>query len=199
MRLVLAARYSPRYAAARSKGDVMAKRGRRRGKRSSDSYTSTDPAKRAAQLANLRTVPPTGPGHGRPAVHGGYAAVATDRLDEKVREVFEALAVDAPLRDRDGLLPAADTVAVRMLAEALCRLEDVSAHIRAYGALDQKTGAVRPVVELEGRLRREVADWLDSLGMTPRSRAKLGLDVVRAGAAFDLAQHWAEEGGDDAR
>jgi hypothetical protein len=176
----------------------MAKRGKRRGKRAPDSYVAKDPAKRAAQLANLRTEPPTGPGHGRPAVHGGYASVASDRLDAKVREVFDALAVDAPLRDRDGSLPAADTVAVRMLAEALCRLEDVSAHIRDFGALDQKTGAVRPVVDLESRLRREVADWLDSLGMTPRSRARLGLDVVRASAAFDLAAHWQDEDGADA-
>jgi hypothetical protein len=32
---------------------------------------------------------------------------------------------------------------------------------------------------------------LDALGMTPRSRAKLGLDVQRG---FDLAKHWAEGG-----
>jgi hypothetical protein len=49
---------------------------------------------------------------------------------------------------------------------------------------------VRPAVELEGRLRREVADYLDAMGMSPRSRARLGLDV---GRGFDLAQHWAQE------
>lgn len=68
-------------------------------------------------------------------------------------------------------------------------LDDIGENVRAFGALDQKTGNVRPVVELEGRLRREAADYLDALGMTPRSRAKLGLDVARG---FDLAQALAE-------
>lgn len=47
------------------------------------------------------------------------------------------------------------------------------------------------MVELETRLRREALDLAESLGMTPRSRAKLGVDVQRG---FDLAQHWAERG-----
>ena len=34
-------------------------------------------------------------------------------------------------------------------------------------------------------MRREASDYLDALGMTPRSRAKLGLDLVRA--APDMA------------
>lgn len=87
--------------------------------------------------------------------------------------MFEAVAADAPLRDDAGELPAADHVQVRLLAECLCRLEDVS----------------RSLIELEGRLRREAADHLRELGMTPASRAKLGLDVARG---FDLAKHWQE-------
>ena len=150
---------------------------------------------RSRQLANLRqSPPPPAPeGNQRHRTHGGYARVAIERLDVKVREVFDALAEDVPLKDR-GALPAADTVAVRMLAETLCRLEDVSAHIRSFGLIDAESGAVKTVVDVEARLRREVADWLDSLGMTPRARAKLGLDVVRAASAFDLASHWAQGG-----
>jgi hypothetical protein len=44
----------------------------------------------------------------------------------------------------------------------------------------------RPVVHVEAELRREVAYWLDVLGLTPRARAKLGVDVARAqGGAVD--------------
>jgi len=66
----------------------------------------------------------------------------------------------------------------------------VTANVRDHGVFEAKTGAVRPAVELEGRLRREAADYLDALGCTPRSRARLGLDVARG---FDLAQHWADQ------
>jgi len=161
------------------------------------SPTSRDPAKRAKQMANLRPAPPAPAGNALARRHGGYAAVARERLEEKVLEVFDALAVDAPLRDPDGGLPAADVAQVRLLAEALCRLDTVSADVSAFGLLEQngkRRGQVRPAAELEGRLRREAADYLDALGLTPKSRARLGLDLQRG---FDLAQHWAGEEGDD--
>lgn len=63
--------------------------------------------------------------------HGAYAQVVVERLEAKQREVFEALAADAPLRDPDGSLPAADGVTVRLLADVLCRLEDVAAAAHA--------------------------------------------------------------------
>lgn len=151
---------------------------------------SPDPRKRARQLANLSPRPPAPPvGNRRAVTNGGYAAVAVERLDAKAREVYEALAADAPLRGPGGELPAADAPQVRLLAECLCRIDDLAAYLCDRGLLDSE-GAVRPAVELEGRLRREAADHLDALGMTPRSRAKLGLDVARG---RDLAMEWAEE------
>lgn len=141
---------------------------------------SSDPAKRARQLANLRR----GGNHGggRPTTHGAYAVVARDRLEQRAAEVFEALAADAPLRNADGSLPAADSVAVRLLAECLCRLDTIAAHLRDHGILDAE-GNVKPVVEVEGRLRREAADHAEALGMTPRARAKIGMDLIRAEVA----------------
>ena len=139
---------------------------------------------RQRQLANLRPAPPAPLGNQRARRHGAYAAVARERLDAKVRELFDALSADAPLRDAFDELPAADAAAVRIAAEALCRLDDLAAYLRDHGLLDE-AGNVRSVVELESRLRREAADHLDALGMTPRSRAKLGVDTARA---FDLAQ-----------
>lgn len=155
---------------------------------------SQDPRKRARQLANLRDRPPAPPeGNQRARRHGGYAAVAVERLEAKVREVFDAVSADAPLRDAAGELPAADAVVVRLAAECLCRLDDVAANVRAFGLLEPDTGQVRSVVDLERRLRQEAADYLDALGMTPRSRAKLGAELAHgATTAVELAAADAE-------
>jgi len=111
------------------------------------SPTSRDPRKRARQLANLRKGGITAPvGNRRAVKHGGYAAVAADRLDAKAREVFAALAADV-----------------------LCRLDGMCDCLARCGVDDAK-GVLRVVeLDLERRLRAEAADHLDSLGMTPRS------------------------------
>lgn len=128
--------------------------------------------------------PPAPAGNQRARRHGGYATVARERLDAKALAVFEALAADAPLRDQaDGGLPAADAAIVRLLAECLCRLEDVGAYLRDHGLLTE-AGEPRSCLDLERRLRIEAADYLDALGMTPRSRVRLHIDVQRG---FDLA------------
>ena len=145
---------------------------------------SRDPGARERQLANLRRAPAAPVGNARALRHGGYAAIARDRLEAKQGEVFDALSADAPLRDASGDLPRHDAVQVALLAEVLCRIEDVNAYLAARGYLDGN-GNVRPAADLAGRMRREAADYLDALGMTPRSRAKLGLDLVRA--APDMA------------
>lgn len=141
---------------------------------------SPDPRKRARQLQNLRRGGRNG--GGRPQVHGAYAVVARDRLEAKAVEVYDALSADAPLRNADGTLPAADAVLVRLLAECLCRLDTIAAHLRDHGILTAD-GEVRPVVEVEGRLRREAADHAEALGMSPRARAKIGMDLIRAEVA----------------
>lgn len=141
---------------------------------------SGDPDARSRQLANLRPGARTAPaGNQRALSHGAYAAITRERLDSKVAEIADALAADAPLRDGDGGLPASDGVAVRLLAECLVRLESVSEYLHRKG-WEADDGEPRPAVEVEARLRREAADFLDSLGMTPRSRAKLGLDTARS-------------------
>jgi plasmid stabilization system protein ParE len=155
--------------------------------------TSKDPKKRAIQLANLRPAPPAPVGNDRPRTHGAYAAIAAERLDAKARAVFDALAADAPVRD-GGALPAADGVAVRLLADTLCRLDDVAEYLARRGWADAK-GNPRAALHVETRLRSQAAELLDRLGMTPTARARLGLDLVRAGQALDLAAHWAAQDG----
>lgn len=157
------------------------------------SPTSNDPVKRQRQLANLnRGGPAPEPGNQRARKHGAYATVVQARLDEKIREVFDAIAEDAPLRADDGGLPAADAVVVRLLAAALCRVADVEGYLADFGWRDVDTGEPRTgILDLEARLRREARDHADALGMTPRSRAALGLDVAHG---LDLARQWAQDG-----
>jgi phage terminase small subunit len=134
---------------------------------------------RERQLANLRNAPAAPAGNQRHRTHGGYARIAGEQMEAKAREVFEALAGDAPLRDTGGGLPAADTLAVRMLAECLVRLDRVAADVRDHGWKDERTGDQRPVIELETRLRAEALTWARELGMTPAARVRLGLDLAQ--------------------
>jgi len=145
---------------------------------------------RNRQLANLkRGNNPAAPGNRLPVTHGAYAVIARDALDRKQREIFDALALDAPLRGQDGDLPRHDGAIVALLAACMLRLESISAYLRDHGIVDAKTGQPRAVLEAEGRIRREAADLLDSLGMTPRSRARLGVDIART---VDLATAMSE-------
>lgn len=140
---------------------------------------STDPENRAKQLANLKqggTVAPAG--NARAKTHGGFATIAADRLEEREKIVVEALAADLPLRDPDGSVPAADALAVTLLAQSLCRLEDVAGFHGRRG-IETSKGNLRNSVEVEGKLRREALDFCEALGLTPRGRVRLGLDLQR--------------------
>jgi phage terminase small subunit len=164
---------------------------------------SRDPDKRSKQLANLRPGAGAGPpGNRRALAHGGYAAVSPLERDRKAQEIFETLAADAPMRDGAGGLPAADTAVVSLFARCLVQLERVEADMADHGWKDRESGDPRPVVELARRLRGEALDYAEALGMTPRSRAKLGLDLTRtltAGEALDdhLTQRYGDRGSRD--
>jgi hypothetical protein len=150
---------------------------------------STDPEKAAIQRANLRNAPAAPEGNRRRATHGGYGRVARERMEAKALAVFDALSEDAPLTERGGL-PAADAAMVRLLAECLCRIEGVSEWLTLHGMLGEDGEPRAGVLELERKLRAEAAGYLDALGMTPRSRAKLGVDI-RA-ATVDVSQAMSE-------
>jgi hypothetical protein len=91
-------------------------------------------------------------GNARARKHGAYARVAHARLEAKQREVFDALAEDAPLRDPDGGLPAADGVTVALLAQALCRLDDVGGYLTNHDLCSEGVrDAARLQDEVAGR------------------------------------------------
>ena len=148
---------------------------------------SSDPVARAKQLANLRGAPP---GAARNLKHGGQASPRMLPVDGKSRVIYARLAEDAPLREGDQL-PAADRTTVELLALCLARLESIATWLEANGWLNPKTGEPRAAVDLERRLRVEARDHAEALGLSPRSRVALGLDLLRATGAFDWEAHLA--------
>ena len=146
---------------------------------------SSDPERRAAQLANLRPTPPPA-GNVRALKHGGTARTATlVRAGSWAERIFAELEAEAPLRDDAGGLPLHDRQAVELLASALARLEAVEGWLSTRPPVDEK-GRPWPAEDVAGRLRREAAGLLAELGMTPLSRAKLGLDLTRAATLAEL-------------
>ncbi len=143
---------------------------------------SSDPERRERQLANLLPAPstPIQPGEQRALSHGGYAEVAAARLDAKAQTIYDALAADVPLRDEEGEMQRHDSAMVALLATTLCRLDSIAEHLAERGMFDRRTKRVRPVVELESRLRKEAAAYMAELGLTPRSRVALGVDLARS-------------------
>lgn len=149
---------------------------------------SSDPERRAAQLANLRQTPAP-VGNVRALKHGGTARKATlTAAGSWAAAIRDELEREAPLRDVDGGLPVHDRQVIELLASALARLQSVSAWLEGRPPVDEK-GRPWPAEDTARRLRGEVARLLDALGMTPASRARLGLDLARS---FDLATTWAE-------
>jgi hypothetical protein len=136
-----------------------------------------------------KSAPPPAPkGNRRGLRHGAHAQVLPARLDAVTAAIAAQIAADAPVRAPSGELPAHDREVVVQLARCLCRLDDVGRWLDEHGSLDRR-GKVRSAALWERRLRGEALRYLDALGMTPRSRAKLGLDLART---VDLATAMSE-------
>lgn len=140
---------------------------------------SGDPDKRRRQLENLTIAPVAPSGNTRAAHHYGRAKVSIPGTDAARQEIMAALAEAAPVRDRDGRLPAADAAAVELAARALARVRAIDAWLDEHGMFG-RGAKLRPAVQYLDQATRTAAGLLASLGMTPRSRAALGLDLVRA-------------------
>jgi hypothetical protein len=162
----------------------MSKRRRKR----SGKPTGGGGARHPNSLANL--IPgrgQAGPGNLRHLTHGATSELLLRDVEAEVRELLDALAEAAPVKEADGTLPAADAVAVERAARALKRYRSVSGWLDLHGRLDDD-GEVRPAAELELKCERELGAALDSLGMTPQSRSKLGLRLVSAATLAEDAE-----------
>jgi hypothetical protein len=115
--------------------------------------------------------------------------VTEAELESKTLAIYEAIAADAPVRAEDGGLPSHDTLVVRMLAEVMVRRERVRLEELRHG-FEAPDGKLRGVVEYGLRLDAQALEITKELGMTPRSRAALGLDLMRATSANEqLSDH----------
>jgi hypothetical protein len=148
------------------------------------------PGTRGREISNrnLRNAPPAPRDNTRHLMHGGYARPNVLAVDGRTRALYDLLAEDAPLREA-GELPRADRIRVELFALCLARLESVSAYVQMHGMLDAK-GNERPATDLERRLRREAAEHADALGMSPRARVALGLQLTQAMSAQDTLHEY---------
>lgn len=69
-----------------------------------------------------------------------------------------------------------------------------SAYLELYGDADER-GNPRPAFLELGKAVERAARMFDRLGMSPRARAALGVDLGKM-QQFDLARHWAEQDGE---
>jgi hypothetical protein len=139
-------------------------------------------------------VPPAAPlGNTWTVTHGFRSEALVKDVEAGVRELMDALAESAPVREADGSLPAADAVAIETAARALKRWRSVSAWCDLHGRVDEK-GEVKSAARYELEGERALQRALDNLGMSPMARSKLGLNLARTAQSFDLARHRQEQG-----
>jgi hypothetical protein len=154
---------------------------------------SADPEARSRQLANLRRGDNPTPANTFALKHGAAATLTVEQVSAEVAELYDVLAATAPLRDGIGELPVADEAAVEIAARALHRYRKITTWLDLHGRLDDKTGEVKGAAQYELQCERALERSLDVLGLNPRARARLGLDLAdAAGKAPDLARQIAQ-------
>jgi hypothetical protein len=135
-------------------------------------------------------------GHDLSLRHGAYSSSL--RLSVRADELAGELRSVVP-----GYSPA-DEPAVRLLAIVLTRIEKATAALDRLdeAAAEELTLYVGDQAQSLQRLREDCRGWVNTarrlandLGLTPTSRARLGLDVARTGDALEryLAEHYPEE------
>jgi len=129
-------------------------------------------------------------GNSTAVTHGAHTRplAPARRVEAKAEEIADAV----PVRAQDGGLHPSDRHAVAMLADVLVRIELASAHLAEVGMVNRtgrRKGEAHSLLRHISRWEAAARDWMNDLGMTPRARAALGLDLART---RDLAREWAE-------
>jgi hypothetical protein len=125
----------------------------------------------------------------RRALKGGWhsARVLAPRAEELRDEIASLVPAIGP----------SDEPAVKLLAWQLARCERANAWLDEHGLLTD-SGAPQPVLRVLSTWENSAARLLDQLGMSPTSRARLGLDLSRAGALAEERMRAVEGAGDRA-
>lgn len=138
--------------------------------------------------------PGRGPGNGRPKQNWPAAPKGHERaLDFGQRrrrteppgmeEARADIAAGMPVRDQNGDVPVYDETILEAAARLTALIRDVTERMEGRGSPRLSRGP-RPVLVWLGDALMRQANLLDKLGMTPTSRAKLGLDLQKT---VDLA------------
>lgn len=117
--------------------------------------------------------------------HGLYAPLSTSG---RATEIADSLREVVPAR------APADEAAIALLANILARVESAHAYLAERGLMDSR-GTPRSLLKHLSTMENTASRLFRDLGLTPLSRAQLGLDVARArGEALrsHLAEHYGE-------
>lgn len=138
-------------------------------------------------LANLRQAPPADKGNGRAMQHG-LGAKLPENLPPEAEELRQLLRENSPVRGSDGDAHPADEAYIFNAARFWAKVNRANDWLEEHGWFGED-GQLRPVVAELRKHEDQLAKYLDQLGMTPTSRARLGLDLARTA---DLATAMSE-------
>lgn len=119
-----------------------------------------------------------GPVNGQPAGEPGRAL--THGFKSTVAIAPQAQAIADTLRELVPAYTASDEPALTLLAWQLARIEAANTYLAEHGLLDGK-GRPRPVLKVLSTSENSAARLMDALGLTPTSRARLGVDLAKTG------------------
>ena len=136
----------------------------------------------------------TGHNYGRCKLHGGgsttHGATSIRTTDPGTQLLADHLA-QVLQGEPQALLRPVDRPALESAAVLLRQRQRLEEWLNKHGPVDEK-GQPRPALEVLIKVERALLEHLRELGMTPASRAKLGVDVART---FDLARALADVDG----
>jgi hypothetical protein len=133
------------------------------------------------------------PGNELRLSHGAYRGDAVLAGDERTLALVEEIRGSAPV------VTAADEVQIRLLAVTLRRVEAAVAAVERVDALSRDPAAPYVVDDALAlaRLREDLRAWINTarklasdLGMTPASRARLGLDIASTQRALSVVEFY---------
>jgi hypothetical protein len=119
----------------------------------------------------MRTLPPAPRGNSLAVKHGGDAML---RLAPRATEIADDLRAVVPSRSD------ADEPTIRLLALVLARIETANEWLAEHGLFRNTRGEPQPVLKSLSTWENTASRLADRLGLTPTSRAALGVDLLRA-------------------
>src|SRR5262245_16483411 len=110
---------------------------------------------------------PAKPGNQLAYKHGAFARF---QLEPRARELADDVRALMPVQSES------DEIAIRLLSLSLAQVEAATLYLAAQGIVD-KDGSPQPLLKHLGTMLNTSARLCDRLGLTPASRAQIGLPV----------------------